>query len=522
VGLKSAAWAAILGGVGSKEEILTRCILALDQGTTSSRAIAFDRAGRPLATKQQEFPQLLPRPGWVEHDPKDIWDTQLATARGVIEELPGGVSDVAALGVTNQRETTLLWDRATGRAVANAVVWQSRVSAPICERLQSEGLEDLFRHKTGLRLDPYFSGTKLRYLLDQDDRLQAAAERGELLFGTVDTFLIWRLSGGRCHVTDVSNASRTLLFNIQTLAWDDELLEILNIPRQVLPQVQPSSGVYGHTDPQWFGESIPIAGDAGDQQAALFGQGCFEPGTAKNTYGTGCFLLLNTGPTAIRSQNQLLTTVGWQLGETTTYCLEGSVFVGGAVVQWLRDGLGLVQDSADVERLAGEVNDSAGVVFVPAFVGLGAPYWDPYARGAILGITRGTRAAHIARAAIESMAFQTRDVLDAMQKDAGIQLEALQADGGAAGNDLLLQFQSDLLGVPVLRARVNETTALGAAFLAGLAVGLFNDLADLARCWQLDRRFEPRMSHDARQQAYKLWKKAVQRTRAWEHRKSIE
>ncbi len=494
---------------------MSKYVLALDQGTTSSRAILFNLAGQPIAVDQREFRQILPQPGWVEHDPEDIWNSQIQTAQGVLTKAKVSATDVAALGITNQRETTILWDRESGQPVANAIVWQSRVSASICDRLKADGHEATFRDKTGLVVDAYFSGTKVKHLLDTIDGLRGRAERGEILFGTVDTFLIWRLTGGRCHVTDVSNASRTLMFNIHTLQWDDELLKILDVPRAMLPAVHSSSEVYGETSTDLFGTAIPIAGIAGDQQAATFGQACFAPGSAKNTYGTGCFMLLNTGTEPKASKNNLLTTIGWQVGGVTTYCLEGSVFIGGAVVQWLRDGLGLIESSADVEALAATVEDNGGIYLVPAFVGLGAPYWDPYARGTLLGITRGTSAGHLARAAIESMAFQSRDVLDAMQKDADIQLGELKVDGGAAANNDLMQFQADLLGTKVCRPKVAETTALGAAFLAGLAVGYWNDLDELAACWQLDRDFKPTMADTGRNEYYAQWQRAVNRSLGW-------
>ena len=494
---------------------MTRYVLALDQGTTSSRAIVFGRDGRAVASAQRELPQIFPAPGEVEHDPEAIWSTQLSVAREALGQARIAAADLAAIGLTNQRETTILWDRHTGRPVANAIVWQSRVSAPLCDELKREGYEDLFRSRTGLVLDAYFSGTKVKYLLDTLPGLRARAERGDVLFGTVDTFLIWRLTGGKRHVTDASNASRTLMFDIRTLDWDDELLRILGVPRRMLPEVRPSSEVYGTADPTLLGAAVPIAGAAGDQQAATFGQACFEPGGAKNTYGTGCFLLLNTGTTPMASRNGLITTIGWQLGREVTYCLEGSVFVAGAVVQWLRDGLRAIDTSAQVEKLAGSVPDSGGVYLVPAFVGLGAPYWDPYARGVIVGLTRGTEIGHVARAAVESMAYQTRDVLDAMQRDAGLRLHQLKVDGGAAVNDGLLQFQADLLGVTVRRPVVAETTALGAAYLAGLAVGYWQDTADVARNWALDREFKPAMAVGRREALYAGWQKAVQRAQGW-------
>ena len=495
---------------------MDKYILALDQGTTSSRAIVFARDGSIRASAQQEFEQILPSPGVVEHDPEAIWNSQLEVARRAMDRANLSAQQIAALGIANQRETTILWDRHTGRPVANAIVWQSRVSAGICQNLKDDGLEETFRAKTGLVVDAYFSGTKIKHLLDTHDSLRARAEHGDILFGTVDTWLIWRLTGGRSHVTDYSNASRTLLFNIHTLEWDDELLGILNIPKAMLPEVRSSSEVYGHTAAEWFGEPIPISGDAGDQQAATFGQACFQPGDAKNTYGTGCFMLLNTGTRPVRSQNNLLTTIGWGLGGEVTYCLEGSVFIAGAVVQWLRDGLGIIQTSAEVEALATSVCDSGGVYFVPALVGLGAPYWDPNARGTILGITRGTTAAHVARAAVESIAYQSCDLLRAMQKDAGTSLNGLKVDGGASVNAALMQFQADLLGVSVRRPVVAETTALGAAYLAGLAVGYWNDKEDVVHNWALDREFTPQMDASQREQLYQRWQKAVARALDWE------
>jgi glycerol kinase len=494
---------------------VTRYVLALDQGTTSSRAIVFGRDGRAVAAAQKELPQIFPTPGEVEHDPEAIWSSQLAVARDALARAGISAAELAAVGLTNQRETTILWDRHTGRCVGNAIVWQSRVSAPLCDELKKEGHEDLFRSRTGLILDAYFSGTKLKHLLDTVPGLRARAEKGDVLFGTVDTFLIWRLTGGKRHVTDASNASRTLMLDIRTLQWDEELLRILGVPRRMLPEVRPSSEVYGTTEPGLLGAAVPIAGAAGDQQAATFGQACFETGSAKNTYGTGCFLLLNTGGEPVVSQNGLITTVGWQMGGKVTYCLEGSVFIAGAVVQWLRDGLRAITSSAGVEALAAGVEDSGGVYLVPAFVGLGAPYWDPYARGVIVGLTRGTTIGHVARAAVESMAYQTRDVLDAMQRDAGLRLAQLKVDGGAAVNDALLQFQADLLGVTVRRPVVAETTALGAAYLAGLAVGYWQDTTDIARNWALDREFRPVMPVGRREALYAGWQKAVQRAQGW-------
>jgi glycerol kinase len=490
---------------------MPKYILALDQGTTSSRAILFGHDGRGVASAQQEFPQILPSPGHVEHDPEAIWSSQLATAKQAIEKAKCNAADIAAIGVTNQRETTVLWEKATGKPVANAIVWQSRITAPICERLKAEGAEQTIREKTGLVVDAYFSGTKIKHLLDTIPGLRARAEKGEILFGTVDSFLIWRLTGGKRHVTDVSNASRTMLLNIHTLQWDDELLKLLGVPRQMLPEVLPSSHHHGDTEASLLGKAIPITGDAGDQQAATFGQACFEPGSAKNTYGTGCFMLLNIGDKPKASKHKLLTTVGWQVSGKTTYCLEGSVFIAGAIVQWLRDGLGIIKSSSEVQKLATSVPDAGGVIFVPALTGLGAPYWQPDARGTIFGITRGTTAAHIARAAVESMAFQSRDLLDAMRSDAGLPLTSLKVDGGACVNDGLMQFQADIVGATVRRPVVAETTALGAAYLAGLAVGYWQDQSDITRNWALDREFQPQMSAAERDARYGEWQTAVKR-----------
>ena len=487
-------------------------VLALDQGTTSSRAIVFGREGLPLSTSQLEFEQIYPKPGDVEHDPEAIWATQLQTAREAITR--ANVENISAIGITNQRETAVLWDRHTGKPVANAIVWQSRVSAYVCERLKAEGHEPLFRRKTGLVMDAYFSGTKIAHLLATVDGLRARAEKGDILFGTVDSFLIWRLTGGRVHVTDVSNASRTLLMDLETLQWDDELLKIMGVPKAMLPKIVDSSGIVGETDESLFGSRIPIAGIAGDQQAATFGQCCFKPGETKNTYGTGCFLLMNTGPTPKASANGLLTTVGWRIGGKTTYGLEGSVFIAGAVVQWLRDSLQIIATSGEVETLAGSVPDSGGVYMVPAFVGLGAPYWDSDARGAIFGLTRGTTRAHIARAAVDSIAYQSRDVIEAMRKDSGLSLETIRVDGGATRNGALLQFQADILGARVLRPVVAETTALGAAYLAGLATGVWRDQDDIQKLWALDRTFTPAMDAPRRESLYAGWTDAVSRTRS--------
>jgi len=491
-------------------------ILALDQGTTSSRAIVFDRSGKAVATAQQEFPQIFPGPGHVEHDPEAIWDTQLQTAKDALAKAGLTAADIAAIGITNQRETTVLWDKTTGKPIANAIVWQSRVTAPICDRLKADGHEPTFRKKTGLVVDAYFSGTKIKHLLDSHDGLRARAAKGDVLFGTIDSFLIWRLTGGKVHATDVSNASRTLLFNIHTMQWDDELLKLLDVPRAMLPEVKSCSEVYGHTAPKWFGAAIPIAGAAGDQQAALFGQACFDAGSAKNTYGTGCFMLLNTGTKPVPSEKGLVTTVAWKIGGVTTYALEGSVFVAGAAVQWLRDGLEAIEASADVEKLMATVDDTDGVYLVPAFVGLGAPYWDPRARGVIVGLTRNTKMAHVARAAVDAMAYQTRDVLEVMQLESGLPLTTLKVDGGAAANAMLLQFQADLLNVTVRRPVVAETTALGAAYLAGLAVGYWKSMDDVASNWALDREFRPAMPKERREKLYAGWMKAVGRSLAWE------
>ncbi|AEB11410.1 glycerol kinase GlpK [Marinithermus hydrothermalis] len=489
-------------------------ILALDQGTTSSRAIVFDLHGRPVAQAQREFTQHYPRPGWVEHDPVEIWETQLATARQALEQAGISAQEVAALGITNQRETTLLWERSTGRPVANAIVWQDRRTAPICGALKVQGLEPTVRAKTGLVLDPYFSGTKLRWLLEQHPNLKARAASGELAFGTVDSWLIWNLTGGRVHATDVTNAARTLLFNIHTLSWDPELLEALEIPAALLPEVRPSAGRFGETDPALFGAAIPITGVAGDQQAALFGQACVEPGLAKNTYGTGAFVVMHTGAQAVTGDG-VLTTLAWQLeGHPPAYALEGSIFIAGAAVQWLRDGLGIIERSAEVEALARSVPDAGGVYFVPALVGLGAPHWDPYARGLLIGLTRGTTKAHIARAALEAIAYQTADAIRAMEAASGLRLKELRVDGGAAANDLLLEFQADLLNAAVLRPKVTETTALGAAYLAAVGAGMLS-VPEVQARWALERRFEPRMDPARREALYAGWRRAVERARGW-------
>ncbi len=495
---------------------MTRFILALDQGTTSSRAIVFDAEGRVRGQAQKEFRQIFPQPGWVEHDPRDIWSTQFGVAQEAIAAAGLRAPDVAAIGLTNQRETTLIWDRKTGQPIHNAIVWQDRRTAPLCDRLRAEGHAETFQRKTGLLIDAYFSGTKIAWLLDHVDGARAKAERGDLAFGTVDTWLVWNLSGGALHITDASNASRTLMYDIHAGTWDDELLHILNVPRGLLPEVRDSSAVYGETAAGLFGARTPIAGIAGDQQAATFGQVCTKRGMAKNTYGTGCFMLMNTADEAVPSQNQLLTTVAWSLGGQRSYALEGSVFVAGAVVQWLRDGLGIIRSSAEVEALAKSVPDSGGVYLVPAFVGLGAPHWDSYARGSISGLTRGSTKAHIARAALESIAFQSAELLDAMQKDSGVTLNELRVDGGGAANDLMMQFQADLLGVPVVRPKIIETTALGAAYLAGLAVGYWTSPDAVASQWQADRVFEPTMDAADREARMAMWRKAVERASNWE------
>jgi glycerol kinase len=496
---------------------MTKFILALDQGTTSSRAIVFDHAGRIVSVAQQEFPQIYPQPGWVEHDPEAIWSTQLSTARQAVARAAIEPAQLAALGITNQRETVVVWDRDTGQPLHNAIVWQCRRTAPMCDQLRAGGWSGPIRGKTGLVVDAYFSGTKLAWLLDHVPGLRSRAERGQALFGTIDSFLIWRLSGGKLHISDVSNASRTMLFNIHTLDWDDDILAELRIPRIMLPDVRPSSQFYGATSADLLGAAIPISGAAGDQQAALFGQTCFQPGQAKNTYGTGCFLLLNTGRQAVTSEHGLLTTIAWQLWDVgeVIYALEGSVFVTGAAIQWLRDGLGIIDHAADTEDLARGVADSGGVYFVPAFVGLGAPYWDAYARGTIIGLTRGTDRRHLARAALESICYQSRDVLEVMAADAGLHLKALRADGGASANNLLMQLQADLLGVPVQRPAVIETTALGAAYLAGLAVDYWSGMDEIAAQWQVGARFEPAMAAEQRDSLYAGWQRAVERSRGW-------
>jgi glycerol kinase len=494
---------------------LSRFILALDQGTTSSRAIVFDHAGRAVAVAQREFTQLFPHSGWVEHDPREIWNSQLATLHEALGRASLTLRDIAAIGITNQRETTVLWDRRTGEPLANAIVWQDRRTADACLRLKEAGLEPEVTRRTGLLLDPYFSGTKLAWLLEHLPGARQRAERGELAFGTVDSWLVWNLTGGRRHVIDASNASRTLLLNLRSGEWDPWMLATLRIPPEVLPEVVPSLITQNQPQARFDGHAVPIAGIAGDQQAALFGQACFTPGMAKNTYGTGCFLLMNTGDEPLVSANRLLTTIAWQTADKLQYALEGAVFVGGAVVQWLRDGLGIIRHSGEVEALAASVPDSGGVYLVPAFTGLGSPHWDAYARGIMVGLSRGTTRAHIARAALEAIAFQSAEVLLAMQRDAASPLVELRVDGGAAANDLLLQFQADLLGVPVVRPEVTETTALGAAYLAGLGVGYWSSPTEVAAQWRAQRRFEPQLSRDAAQALLGRWQRAVERSRNW-------
>ena len=490
-----------------------KAVLALDQGTTSSRAIVFGHDAHVMGSAQQEFRQIYPRPGWVEHDPEEIWRTQREVALQALKASKTAVSELAAIGITNQRETTLVWERDTGRAIAPAIVWQDRRTASRCDALRQAGHAALFARRTGLVLDAYFSGTKLEWILDNVPGARGRAERGELAFGTVDSWLVWKLSGE--HVTDLTNASRTLLFDIHEQRWDDELLQILRVPKAVLPRVVDSSGVAARTVGGEFPAGIPNAGIAGDQQAALFGQACHRPGMAKNTYGTGCFLLMNTGDKAAVSRHRLVSTIAWRRGGSTTYALEGSVFVAGAAIQWLRDGLGIIASAAEVNPVAASVPDSGGVFFVPALSGLGAPYWDPHARGTIVGLTRGSSRGHLARAALESIAFQSADLLDAMQADAGVTLAELRVDGGASANDLLMQFQADLLGVPVVRPRVLETTALGAAYLAGLTVDLWKSREELARQWKAARRFEPHMSSSDREARMSRWREAVSRARNW-------
>ena len=491
-------------------------ILALDQGTTSSRSIIFDHDGRIHAMAQQEFKQLYPQPGWVEHDPEEIWATQLATAKAALQQARLAAKDIAALGITNQRETTILWDRQTGAPVHNAIVWQDRRTAPICDAIRKNFGADKISQRTGLVPDPYFSGAKIKWLLDNVSGLRRRAQNGDIAFGTIDSWLLWKLTGGKAHATDCSNAARTMIYNIQQLAWDRDILSYLDVPAAILPKVQASSGAFGTAAAEWFGAEIPITGIAGDQQAALFGQTCFKPGMFKNTYGTGCFLLMQTGEKIIHSKHGLLTTIAWQIGnEKVQYALEGSVFIAGAVVQWLRDELKIISASAEIESLAAQVQDNGGVYFVPAFVGLGSPYWDANARAAIVGLTRGANRHHLARAALESIAYQSRDLAEAMKDDAPIALTELRVDGGAVVNNLLMQFQADILNTPVIRPVVTETTALGAAYLAGLGVGYWSSLEDVAHHWQMEKRFDPQMNEATRVQLYQHWQKAVERARRW-------
>ena len=490
-------------------------VLALDQGTTSSRAILFDRVGQIKALAQKEFKQIFPQAGWVEHDPEEIWSSQLQVAKEIMDGVDK--TDILTIGITNQRETTVIWDKTTGKTIYNAIVWQDRRTAYMTDQLKIDGLEQIFQSKTGLVLDPYFSGTKVKWILDNIEGARAKAEQGKLAFGTVDAWLVWNLTDGRHHITDVTNASRTLLYNIHELSWDSELLDILDIPTSILPEVVSSSIVYGSTAKKLFGFEIPISGIAGDQQAALFGQNCIKPGMVKNTYGTGCFVLMNTGGKPIKSGQNLLTTIAWQLSDKVEYALEGSVFVGGAVVQWLRDGLGIIKSSSEIEDIASQVNETEGVYLVPAFSGLGAPHWDPHARGTIVGITRGTTHAHIARAALESIAYQSFDLLKAMEADSGIQLQQLRVDGGAAVNNLLMQFQADLLGVSVIRPKITETTALGAAYLAGLSIGFWEDWDEISGQWQTERKFEPAMSKDEIKTLCSGWLNAVEKSKGNNH-----
>lgn len=490
-------------------------ILALDQGTTSCRSILFNQAGEIVNVAQREFPQIYPQPAWVEHDADEIWSTQYAVTQEVLAKQKIKAADIAAIGITNQRETTLVWDRKTGNPIHNAIVWQDRRTAAICDQLKAKGLEDHVRKTTGLVIDAYFSGTKIKWILDNVAGARARAEAGELAFGTMDSWLVYKLTGGKVHVTDVTNAGRTMLFDIKQRQWDEKMLQELDIPRSMLPEVKSSSEVYGKTDPDLFSAQIPIAGMAGDQHCALFGQACYEKGQAKNTYGTGCFMLMNTGHEPVTSQNGLLTTVAWEVDGKITYALEGAVFIAGAAIQWLRDGLKIIDAAPDSEFYAQKVSDTGGVYVVPAFAGLGAPYWDMYARGAIFGLTRGTNKSHLVRATLQSLAYQVRDVLDAMQKDAGEELTTLRVDGGASGNNFLMQFQSDILNTKVERPRVTETTALGAAMFAGLAVG-FWQREDLSKTWSLDQRFEADMAEDKRTKLYAGWQKAVKRSMAWE------
>lgn len=491
-------------------------ILALDQGTTSSRSILFDKNGKIVGSAQKEFTQIFPQPGWVEHNPMEIWESQLWTIRQVLQDNKVEASEIAAIGITNQRETTLVWDKNTGEPIHNALVWQDRRTASICDELKAAGLEPYIRSNTGLVADAYFSGTKIKWLLDNVEGAHIKAAQGDLCFGTVDTWLIWNLSKGKTHATDYSNVSRTLLYNIKNLDWDETMLKALGVPQNMLPDVRDSSGDFGKTDAAWFGVEIPIMGVAGDQQSALFGQACFESGMAKNTYGTGCFMLMQTGAEPVESKNGLLTTIAWGLNGKVEYALEGSVFIAGAAIQWLRDGLKLLDEAPDSEYFAKKVADTGGVYVVPAFAGLGAPYWDMYAKGGIFGLTRGTTKAHLIRATLQSLAYQSRDVLNAMEKDSGIPIKALKVDGGAVANNYLMQFQSDILGVAVERPEITETTALGAAYLAGLGCGFYEKEA-IAQNWFLDKKFEPQMEEEEKEKRYKKWLKAVDRCKDWDN-----
>lgn len=495
---------------------MEKYIMALDQGTTSSRAILFNKQGEIVHVSQKEFTQIFPKPGWVEHDPNEIWSSILACIAGVLSEKDIKPEQVAGIGITNQRETTVVWDKETGKPVYNAIVWQSRQTADICDELKEKGYTDFVREKTGLEIDAYFSGTKVKWILDNVEGAREKAEQGKLLFGTIDTWLVWKLSGGKAHVTDYSNASRTMMFNIHTLEWDQELLDLLTVPKSMLPEVRPSSEIYAKTNPvHFFGQEVPIAGIAGDQQAALFGQACYSEGMAKNTYGTGCFMLMNTGEKAVASKHGLVTTIAWGIDGKVEYALEGSIFVTGSAIQWLRDGLRMIKSAPESEDYATKVDSTDGVYLVPAFVGLGAPYWDQDARGTVVGITRGTAKEHFIRATLESIAYQTKDVLTAMEADSGIKLKSLRVDGGAVKNNFLMQFQSDILNVPVERPKVIETTALGAAYLAGLAVGYWNSKDEIAKQWEIDRKFEPDMDEETRNKLYEGWKKAVATARTF-------
>jgi glycerol kinase len=490
-------------------------ILALDQGTTSSRAILFDRFGNIKSSYQKEFTQIYPNPGWIEHDPEEIWETQLEAARAAMKKISALPDEIAGIGITNQRETTVLWDKRTGKPACNAIVWQCRRSAGICDQLKEKGLSDYIKENTGLIIDAYFSGTKIKWILDNIEGAREKADKGDILFGTIDSWLVWNLTGGRAHITDYSNASRTMLFNIKELKWDEKIMGELEIPMHIMPQVRQSSEIYGETDEKLFDASIPIAGMAGDQQSALFGQLCFHEGMVKNTYGTGCFMLMNTGEKIVRSNSGLLTTIAWGVDNKVEYALEGSIFVAGAAIQWLRDELKLINDSADSEYFAGKVKDTNGVYVVPAFTGLGAPHWDMYARGAIVGLTRGSNRNHIIRATLESIAYQTKDVIEAMIEDSGIRLTALKVDGGATANSLLMQFQSDILNINVEKPEVTETTALGAAYLAGLATGFWKSKGEISQNWSISRRFTPSMDEEKRNALYSGWKKAVGRSKSW-------